>query len=169
MAPTSKNPTATTVNPETGEISESDLQELANVVSSEGADRTIDSLSGTRANVVHSFEGSDFDTLIKVASVVGNAEPIRDHLGETFKLANFVAQKTEVESLAKPGTMDTVVRLVLVDDEMSAYAAVSVGIAKSLENLVGIAGMPSTWDAPVPVKVVEKRGKRGSYYTLQYV
>jgi hypothetical protein len=164
-----ETPTATTFNPETGEIDEEGIQELASVVSVDGAAKTIDSLSGARANVVSSFEGSDFETLIKVASVVGNAEPISDHLGETINLRNYVAQATEVESLSKPGTMDAVVRIVLVDDELNAYAAISVGIAKSLENLVGIVGKPATWQGPIPIKVVSKKGKRGNYYTVQYV
>jgi hypothetical protein len=169
MATTAKNNEVVPHNTETGEVTSTDLQEMADKLTQNTVDRTLDSLSGRKANVVSSFTGTDHGTLIKVAQAVGNAEPIRDHLGETFNLTNYVAQATEVESLANPGTMDQVVRIVLVDDEGQAWAGISVGIAKSIENLVGIVGQPSQWPAPVPIKVVSKQGKRGSYHTIQYV
>ena len=58
--------------------------------------------------------------------------------------------------------------LVLVDADGTAYAGVSDGIFKSLQNLVSIFGAPTTWERPIPVQVQRVKGNNGySYHTLK--
>lgn len=166
---TSNSKTVETINTETGEVTTDDLNDLSSGLTRSGVEATMDSLSGSHANVVSSYEGADFETLVQVASVVGNAEKLSENLDKPLNIVHYVAQQTEVESRTKPGVMEPAVRIVLVDDDGSAYAAMSTGIAKSLENLVGIVGRPATWKAPIKLKVVEQQGRNGKYFTVKYL
>jgi hypothetical protein len=59
-------------------------------------------------------------------------------------------------------------RTILLTDDGTAYAAVSDAILGSLRDVFGIMGHPSEWTEPLPVKVVEKRGRSGfRFYKIE--
>lgn len=141
--------------------------------------RQIDNLRAGAANVVSSIVGDDFETKVKIAGAVQDAEPLRDHLGETIELEHYVAQVVEIKDKGNDGT-ETVdpntgevktlmaVRIILVAKNGKTYASISTGIGKALDNLIGIIGQPSTWAKPVKVKAVEQGPAMRRYLTLKF-
>lgn len=130
----------------------------------------IDSLRGSSASVFSTFVGEDFETKIAIFEAVSNAEDLADHLDETILLSNVVAQSiTIADQEANDGTMIDVVRLVLVAEDGAAYGAISGGVARSLQTLFGILGQPSTWAAPLPIRVVQAGQGTRKYFTIKTV
>jgi hypothetical protein len=86
-----------------------------------------------------------------------NATPVADALGTVINLENIVAQAVTINDAATGGEIDAV-RVILVDADGSAYAAVSDGIMGSLRDIFAVLGEPSTWSAPLPVTVTENAG-----------
>src|SRR5690606_1115300 len=112
------------------------------------------------------FSGDDFATKAKVFDAITNPEPISDHLGETIQLANVVAQSVEVAD--DEGTLNEAARVILIDADGQAYAGLSDGLLRSIQNLFGILGMPNTWPGPLPVKVTEEKSRKGfKFFTIK--
>lgn len=145
----------------------------------EKALRQLASLGDGQAMVVSSIVGDDFDTKVKVAGAVQDAEPLRDHLGETIELEHYVAQVVEIKDTdgqgkeiidERTGEVKTLqaVRIILVAKNGKTYASISTGIGKALENIVGIAGKPHTWPKPIKIKAVEQGPAMRRYLTLKF-
>jgi hypothetical protein len=145
----------------------------------EKALRQLSNLGDGPATVVTSIVGDDFETKVKVAGAVQDAEPLRDHLGKTIDLEHYVAQVVEIKDTdnqgkeivdEQTGEIKTLmaVRIILVAKDGKTYASISTGIGKALENLVGIIGKPHTWPAPIKVKAVEQGPAMRRYLTLKF-
>jgi len=145
----------------------------------EKALRQLSNLGDGPSTVVTSIVGDDFADKVKVAGAVQDAEPLRDHLGETIELEHYVAQVVEIKDTDREGKevvneqtgeIQTLmaVRIILVAKNGKTYASISTGIGKALENLVGILGKPHTWPAPVKVKAVEQGPAMRRYLTLKF-
>lgn len=136
-------------------------------IRNDSVNASIDSLSSGKANVYSSFTGDDFATKVAVLNAVTNSTPIADNLGKTIKLANVVVQSVEMEN-EQTGELANQPRVILIDDKGAAFHAISGGILKSVENLFGILGHPSTWPGPVSVQIVEEKSRRGfRFYTIK--
>lgn len=131
----------------------------------------VESLRTGGRGIFSSLPNGTFEEKLATADALANALPMADHLGTPINLVHFVAQAIEVtnvdlatrESRKVPAT-----RIVLVDADGTAYAGVSDGIFKSLQNLVSIFGAPATWERPIPVQVQRVKGNNGySYHTLK--
>jgi hypothetical protein len=125
------------------------------------------------ANGISSVFNTDTDTSfagrIKALDAITNAEPLADHLDETINLRNVIVQATEITD-AVTGIPRDALRIILIDADGSAYAAVSDGLYRSLENIFGMLGMPAAWENPLPIKVVEVRGRNGfRFFTVRIV
>lgn len=112
------------------------------------------------SGIVTTIKGSDLAARKATLNAVTNAEPLADHLNETIELVHIVAQAVTIAD-DKTGEVTETVRTILLAADGSAYAAVSEGILGSLRDIFGIMGQPDTWPEPLPVKVVEKRGRSG--------
>jgi hypothetical protein len=112
------------------------------------------------SGIVSTIQGTDVEARKATLNAVTNAEPIADHLGETINMVHAVFQAVTVAD-DKTGEVNDTVRTVLLDADGKAYAAISDGLIGSLRDVFGIMGQPSTWPEPLPVKVVEKRGRSG--------
>jgi len=150
-----------------GDIDADGLESMQVALSEDTARRDIASLQAGGQSVWSSIQGEDFESRLKVADAVVNSTPLRDHLGEKIMLRHIVAQATTIAD-RQTGEITPVVRLVLIDEDGTAYNAMSGGLFKSIENLIGILGMPAYWPGPVPVKI-NREGKVGEqYYTLKF-
>lgn len=110
--------------------------------------------------IISTFKGDTLDERKATLSAVTNSEPISDHLGETIQLAHVVTQAVTISD-EKTGEVTDAVRIILIDSSGGAYAAVSEGLFGSLRDVFGIMGHPSEWVEPLPVRVVEKKGRSG--------
>jgi hypothetical protein len=145
----------------------------------EKALRQLANLGDGAATVVSSIVGDDFDTKVKIAGAVQDAEPLRDHLGTTIELEHYVAQVVEIKDTDREGKeiVDEstgeirtlmAVRIILVAKDGKTYASISTGIGKALENILGIVGKPHTWPKPVKIKAVEQGPAMRRYLTLKF-
>lgn len=110
--------------------------------------------------IVSTFQGDTIEERKATLNAVTNAEPIADNLDTVIQLAHVVTQSVTITD-DKSGEMHDAVRVILIDASGVSYAAVSEGLMGSLRDVFGIMGHPSTWPEPLPIKVVEKRGRSG--------
>src|SRR5690625_913848 len=145
-------------------------QEVSNEVvpTAQSVSAKIANMNAGEVGVYSTFKGEDFKTRVQVAQALSAAQPISDFLGETINLANVVVQAVDVAD--EDGTLNEAVRVILVDDKGKSYAALSDGLYRSLQNLFGVLGEPSTWPEPLPVRVVEEKSRKGfKFFTIQIV
>lgn len=127
----------------------------------------VESLATGGRGIFSSIPAGTFEQKLATANALANAVPMSDHLGAKINLVHFVAQAVEVTNtdLATGGSRKVpATRIVLVDADGTAYAGVSDGIFKSLENLVTIFGAPGTWEMPIPVSIERVKGNGGFYF-----
>ena len=122
--------------------------------------------SGTLA-LYSTLNTSEKSGQLQLLTAISDAEALSDHVGEDIKLSHFVLQATTITD--DDGKESDAVRSILIDADGNAYAAVSDGMVKSLQNMVAILGHPSTWEEPTSIKVVEKKSRRGfRFMTISY-
>lgn len=121
------------------------------------------------SGIVSTLRGDSMEARKATLNAVTNASPISEHLGETINLVHVVVQAVTIVD-DKTGEATDAVRAILLDADGSAYAATSDGLMGSLRDVFGIMGQPDTWPEPLPIKVVEKRGRSGfRFYKIELV
>lgn len=85
---------------------------------------------------------------------------LRDYVGKVIEITNFVAHKIQLED-ERTGEITNATRCVFIDKDGKTYGTVSSGINQSMIKLFGTVGFPATWEKPLPIKVMEKTGRRG--------
>ena len=121
-------------------------------------DRSIAVLKSGGTDIFSTFDGTDFDTQLDVVDAVSSALPLADNLGTVINLKNVVIQPIEMKD-ENSGEMVRVPRIILVDVDGTAYAAISTGIMKSLQNYFGLLGFPKDWPRPLSVVAKEARSR----------
>ena len=128
--------------------------------------------------VKEQFEGNNdiFTSVVtddlKSKAMVYNAvnstdEGLRNHVGETLFIRDFVAH-TVVLKDEKTGEVTHGVRCILLDKDGISYGCVSIGIQSAMSKIFTIVGLPDSWVAPMPIKVLEKTGRKGyRFLTLE--
>lgn len=128
----------------------------------------IQGLNNPDQSFYSSIKSDSFAGKLALAAAINNSEPIADHVGEQIELENFIVQSVEIAD--KDGLVNTAPRVTLVATGGIAYHATSVGLLQSVRSIIAFVGEPSTWEAPIPVKIVEKRGRSGyRYMTIEFV
>ena len=137
--------------------------ELVPVSSSNALLATLDTMRAGRSTVVSTFTDSSWETRTATFDAMTNALPISDNLGTVINLRNWVIQPVEMPVDEKDLSKGTQLapRIILIDEDGSAFAAISSGVLKSLENLVGAFGQPSEWPSSIPVVVTEQKSRAG--------
>ena len=115
-----------------------------------------------------SITADSFDARKAIFSAVSNATNIADHLDKAFNLTDVILQKIELED-EFTGDPVSATRVILIDDEGNARAAISNGLVSSVQSLIAVMGQPSTWETPITVMVVERKAKRGKTFVLNIV
>lgn len=85
---------------------------------------------------------------------------LRDYVGKIIEITNFVAHKIQIED-ERTGEITNATRCVFIDKDGKTYGTVSNGINQSMVKLFGTVGFPGTWENPLPIKIMEKTGRRG--------
>ena len=151
---------------------ETGSNEIAILSSNNGLMASLDAMRSGGSMVVTTFEESNLETKLATFDAMTNAVAVSDHFGTAINLRNWVIQPVEMPVDDKDPSKGTALapRIILIDDDGSAYAAISSGILKSLENLVGVFGKPSGWPESIPVAVVEEKSRKGfRFMTLKIV
>lgn len=125
-------------------------------------------MSAGASSIYSTIQADTPEGKIATLEAVTNAEPVGDHLEETILLRNVIVQATTLVD-DKEGERDAL-RTILIAEDGTAFAAVSDGLFKALQNIFSIMGHPNTWADPLPIKVVEVKGRRGyKFFTVKIV
>lgn len=113
-----------------------------------------------------SFTSNDPKTKALVFNALAMPEKVVDILNKTIWLKNVAIQNIEIAN-EETGEVSFVHNVILFDEQNKAYSACSEGVYGAINRLFGLYGHPSTWLDPLPVKIVEQRGKGARrFYSL---
>lgn len=138
--------------------------EIAIVDEGYDAAAAVEAFKNNSVSIFSSIQGDNFDSRLAVIDALTTSIPLNEHYGENFELANFVSQAIKVRD--ENGDRVDAVRTVLIAADGTAYSTVADGVVRSLQDYVGVLGMPHEWPNPVPVQAVEVRTRNG-YRTVQ--
>lgn len=125
------------------------------------------SANGTNA-VSHFFDTSTMDGKMALYTAMQTSDKVDEHLNEPLHVTNVLAQAIEVAN-QETGEIDSSTRVVIHAEE-GDFAAASPALAHAFGNLFAIFGTPDKWAAPVLLKVVEKKSRRGyKFFDLELV
>lgn len=125
--------------------------------------------SANGANAVsHFFDTSTMDGKMALYTAMQTSGKVEEHLNEPLHVSNVLAQAIEVAN-QETGEINPSTRVVIHAEE-GDFAAASPTLAHSFGNLFAIFGTPDTWTAPLVLKVVEKKSRRGhKFFDLELV
>lgn len=121
------------------------------------------------ANAVsHFFDTTTMDGKMALYNAMQTDDKVDEHLNEPLHVTNVLAQSIEVVK-QETGEIDSSTRVVIHAEE-GDFAAASPTLAHAFGNLFAIFGTPNTWSAPLALKVVEKKSRRGyKFFDLELV
>ena len=93
---------------------------------------------------------------------------LNDCVGQEISIQDVYVEEKQVQD-DETGEMKTKYRTILFDVEGKTYATGSYGIYNVLKKIVGIYGLPTTWEKPLKVKVAKRpigNGKSSLTLTL---
>lgn len=118
--------------------------------------------------IYSSIVGDSFEARKSIVNAMTTSEPIDEHLGEVIRLANYVIQA--VTLLDDEGQSNVAPRVILIDEDGTAYHGTSVGLFSSLQNLSAILGEPATWPEAVEIAVAREKTRKGfQVFTIRLV
>lgn len=145
-------------------MTETPSTEIAEIaVSSNDLLATLEGMRGGSSNVVTTFEDSSWEARTATFDAMTNALRIDDNFGTVINLRNWVIQPVSMPVDEKDPSKGTQLspRIILIDEDGTAYAAISTGILTSLQNLAGVFGKPADWPSAIPVTVSEQKSRAG--------
>lgn len=112
--------------------------------------RAIEDIRNGRALAYSSIEGTSPTSRLEVLELVTSSEPVREHLNELVYVENIIIQRVEMAD-QQTGEMVTQPRIVFAvrvgkpDGDPIALHAISQGLLRSVNNLLGILDRPGSW------------------------
>lgn len=118
--------------------------------------------------VSHFFDTTTMDGKMALYNAMQTSDRVDEHLNEPMHVTNVLAQAVEVAN-QETGEINSSTRVV-VHAEEGDFAASSPTLAHAFGNLFAIFGTPDKWAAPIVLKVVEKKSRRGyKFFDLELV
>lgn len=117
-------------------------------------------------NLFSSFKAETREERLAVFKAVSETEALDDHIGETIMVRDMIIQPVELKD--DNGEVRIASRIIIIDDQGTAYGCVSSGVETSVRNLFVTVGEP-TYEPPLPLRAVKKAGRHGFKFTsLEY-
>lgn len=118
--------------------------------------------------VSHFFDTTTMDGKMALYNAMQTSDRVDEHLNEPLHVTNVLAQAVEVAN-QETGEINSSTRVVIHAEE-GDFAASSPTLAHAFGNLFAIFGTPDKWAAPIILKVVEKKSRRGyKFFDLELV
>lgn len=136
------------------------------VVSSTGLRSEIQALGSGRSTVFSTLKAEKFEDKVALVNAMTNSVPVLENVNKPIQLVNFVIQAVDMVN-ETTGEIEAQPRIILIDADGKAYHAISTGLYKSIENILGIIGHPSTWPAPLPIVIERLKGGKGHFFTAK--
>lgn len=107
-----------------------------------------------------SMKANDNKSKAMLFKAMNNPEKrIGDCINTLIKVKDVYCETVQVVS-NETGETEWVPRVVLIDENGTAYQAVSMGVYSALAKVIRVFGMP-TWNEPIPIKIKQiSRGER---------
>lgn len=116
--------------------------------------------SANGANAVsHFFDTTTTGGKMALYNAMQTSDRVDEHLNEPLHVTNVLAQAIEVAN-QETGEINSSIRVVIHAEE-GDFAAASPTLAHAFGNLFSIFGTPDKWAAPLVLKIVEKKSRRG--------
>lgn len=125
--------------------------------------------SANGANAVsHFFDTTTTGGKMALYNAMQTADRVDEHLNEPLHVTNVLAQAIEVAN-QETGEINSSVRVVIHAEE-GDFAAASPTLAHAFGNLFSIFDTPDKWAAPLVLKIVEKKSRRGyKFFDIELV
>ncbi len=130
-----------------------------------GAANAVQALADGKSTVFSTITGDDFAAKMKVLNATTASLPLAEILNKPIELVDIVVQVIEMADEAS-GEVRDVPRTILIAKDGTAYHAISNGVFRAVENILGILGKPHTWPAPVKIKVQREGTGNRQYFTI---
>lgn len=118
--------------------------------------------------VSHFFDTTTMDGKMALYNAMQTSDRVDEHLNEPLHVTNVLAQAVEVAN-QETGEINSSTRVVIHAEE-GDFAASSPTLAHAFGNLFAIFGTPDKWAAPIVLRVVEKKSRRGyKFFDLELV
>lgn len=118
--------------------------------------------------VSHFFDTTTMDGKMALYNAMQASDRVDEHFNEPLHVTNVLAQAVEVAN-QETGEINSSTRVVIHAEE-GDFAASSPTLAHAFGNLFAIFGTPDKWAAPIVLKVVEKKSRRGyKFFDLELV
>lgn len=106
-----------------------------------------------------------FDERLDLLRMTTNFNSIWDHISNSksdlkINVVNFVVIPTD-QTDYNTGELVTKARVIFVADDGTTWSTTSSAVQSSVELLANIAGDPSTWEHPIPVKFSKGKSRKG--------
>lgn len=126
-------------------------------------------LNDSSAAFYTTIKGTDFAARKLIAAAQTKSKPLADSLNQQIDLTNFIVQSVSLQD-ENTGEITDAPRVTLIAADGVAYHATSTGLLSALRNIIATLGEPDSWPEPLPVKVVEQRGRKGfRFMTIELV
>lgn len=125
----------------------------------------VQSLADGKQTVFSTIQGDDFASKMKVLTATTASLPLSENLNKPIDLVDVVVQVIEMAD-EQTGELGDVPRTILIAADGKAYHAISRGVFRAVENILGILGSPNTWENPVKVKVLQEGTGNRKYFTI---
>jgi hypothetical protein len=110
--------------------------------------------------------GDDFATKVATVEAMTNSIPVKENLNKTINVQNIIVQAIAMVD-TNSGEVQDQARIILLDADGTAYHAISGGLWRSVQNILGVVGHPSTWPTPLPIHIASVKGRKGDFYTAK--
>lgn len=110
------------------------------------------------------IDPSDRKKAAKVYNALNNPEHrVSDYINKDINVSDVLVEIREIVN-EETGAIDTVPRVVLIDDQGAAYQAISIGMFNAVQNAFHVFGQP-TWEPALTFTIKQRPTKNGSMLT----
>jgi len=106
----------------------------------------------------------DRNVAIKMYNAISDTLPLREYVNTPLAITDIMAHPVDLLD-EKTGEVVPAIRTILIDQDGTAYAAVSEGIRSSITRLVQVAGQ-LPWSPPLHMIAVQKPTRNAMYQVL---
>lgn len=123
--------------------------------------------SGHNTGLVHSFVGTDEETVDEVLAALSDTTPVADVIGQIIPMRNYIVQKVRIRN--DDGSETVAPRIVIIADDDKAYHVTSPIVLRDLMTFIGMRGEPATWEKPLNLKFEKGGTGNGRFITANVV
>lgn len=120
---------------------------------------------GVEAEVFSSLNPESKDDKITVFNAMQSTDfSLNDCVGKVIEVKDFIAHDQEMNDM-NTGEHIHRTRCILIDKDGKTYSTVSPSFKNAIKKIFSIFGNPTTWDKPLKIEIVKKKGT-GAYSFL---